>query len=59
MKFIVVENAGYTGEKDVKQFSTFNTARTWMYRNYTYDEVDQLHVDIVLENNHGQRTYEY
>jgi hypothetical protein len=56
-EYIVVENAGYVGERDVKRRPSFKEARKWMAGNYDCDEIDSLHVAICVEVN-GQRTYE-
>jgi hypothetical protein len=56
-EYIVVENAGYEGERDVKRKPSFTEASKWMRNSYDLDEIDSLHVAICVEVN-GERTYE-
>ncbi|SHH47331.1 hypothetical protein SAMN05444169_7628 [Bradyrhizobium erythrophlei] len=55
--YIVVENAGYVGERDVKYHTTLQLAYSWARNNYSDTELDTLHVAICREDKNG-RTYE-
>lgn len=57
-KYIVVENAGYEGETDIREFTSVNAAYRWMKRFYFPDELETLHVVIAREVN-GARSYEF
>ena len=55
--YIVVENAGYEGERDVKNFISYRAALKWLLKNYAEDERDGLHVAIAFEDGNG-RSYD-
>ena len=57
MTYIVIENAGYDGERDIKSFYVFRAALNYMRTHYDDDEIDSLHVAICRESN-GERSYE-
>jgi hypothetical protein len=56
-QYIVVENAGYQGERDVKHKASFIEASKWMRSNYDSMELLDLHVAICVEID-GRRSYE-
>ncbi|WP_199183732.1 hypothetical protein [Novosphingobium sp. HII-3] len=56
-RYVVVENAGYVGERDVHQDADRQAAETWMERTYTAAEIQTLHV-AVAHDHAGHRTYE-
>lgn len=56
--YIVVENAGYIGEKDVFSSMSRKSAEQWVEHNYARDEIESLHVDLAFENAKGERTFE-
>ena len=43
----LVINAGYTGEKILSRWKTHNDAYCAMHENFTPEEQDELHVDIM------------
>lgn len=55
--YIVVENAGYERECDVRTFSDYRSARSFIRSYYEPDEVSSLHVEIAVERG-GERSYE-
>ena len=55
--FVVVENVGEAGERDVVRAPTFGRAFDEQRRRYTPDELDRLHVAIAVETEEG-RIYE-
>lgn len=55
--YIVVENAGYEREHDVRTFPSFRAAAAFIRSQYEPDEVDSLHVEIAVERD-GERSYE-
>lgn len=57
MNYLVVENAGYEGERDVGSFNSWPAAFNFVKRVYTADEQDEMHVAICTEQN-GERSYE-
>jgi len=57
-KFIVVENAGYEGENDRKEFATADAAWKWAKRTYK-SELEDLHVQVAMDKADGSRTYDY
>ncbi|MBN8844821.1 MAG: hypothetical protein J0H88_16390 [Sphingomonadales bacterium] len=63
LKYIVVENAGMVGEADAASFPTFWSARRWMEKYYSADELDReseryLNIHICVEEPNGSRSYE-
>ena len=61
--YIVVENAGYDSECDVRTFNSAAAAWRWMKKHYNHDELDPshpdcLHVEVCREIN-GNRTYDF
>lgn len=61
-RYIVVEKAGYNGERDVAAFTSRTKAETWIDQKYSAVELDLthdecLHVDIACELD-GERTYD-
>lgn len=57
-KYVVVENAGYTKERDIKSFTSFDGAQKFMTAQYEADEIENLHVAIAADLPNGDRTYE-
>jgi hypothetical protein len=57
-EYIVVENAGYDREHDVRRFMVYRSAVNWMHQTYSFNEIDQLHVAICRETANGERSYE-
>lgn len=57
VKWIVVENAGYEGERDVHTAATMYDAYYWLQASYSCLEVTELHVDICQEDSNGEREY--
>jgi hypothetical protein len=55
--YVVVENAGYEGEKDVFEAKTFDEASAWMTKTYSAESIDRLHI-AVARDIAGQRSYE-
>ncbi|QCB42205.1 hypothetical protein E5673_08145 [Sphingomonas sp. PAMC26645] len=60
--YIIVENSGMVGEKDVAKFGTQNAAWAWLNRTYSDVERDHesphcLFPDVCLEQD-GSRTYD-
>ena len=63
LTYIVVENSGMLGERDVKSFRSYPDAASWMERWYTKGERDTsspacLHPDICAVGPDGTRSYE-
>jgi hypothetical protein len=56
-KYIVVENAGYEKECDIREFKNYTEAVKWMESYYEKDELESLHVEICVERD-GERSYE-
>lgn len=56
--YIVVENAGYIGEREVFTHEKRNTAEQWLARNYAADEIETLHVELAFKGDDGERTFE-
>ena len=46
-KFVVVEQAGYDGEYEARDFPTYREASDWMTKKYTKDELDSMHPDCL------------
>lgn len=55
--YVVVQNAGYEGEKDVFEAKTHSEAIAWMNKSYSSTEIDELHVAIAKDIA-GERSYE-
>jgi hypothetical protein len=58
MTYIVVENSGYEGERDVRKFPRYWPAREWVNKTYSEDEREEMHVEICKLTETG-RTYEF
>lgn len=62
-RFVIVENDGYDGEKDITHFPTLRQAFAYQADRYTPDEIESLHVDIRQdwqdENGEWQGEYVY
>lgn len=58
-RWIVVEQAGYVGEQDVHTAANIDAAFAWMNTTYTFEEIDDLHVDVCWEDANGERSYEH
>lgn len=56
-RFVVVENAGYVGERDVHHEVTREAAERWLQGTYTAEEIAALHVAVAHDVG-DQRTYE-
>lgn len=52
--FVVVENVGEAGERDVVRAQTYRQAYDERRRRYTPDELDDLHVAIAVETEEGR-----
>jgi hypothetical protein len=61
MKYVVVENAGYDGEREIKTFSNLIRADDFVRHWYEPDEIETLHVlirkDWVEENGVERREF--
>ncbi len=55
--YVIVEQAGYVGERDVARFDDYWKALAALNADYDRDERDELHVAIAYEAPEG-RTYE-
>lgn len=55
--FVVVQNAGFEGEKDVFESKSYDQSVAWMNRTYSAPEISELHV-AVARDVAGQRSYE-
>ena len=55
--YIVVENSGYVGERDVFETTSYDKAITYINMAYCPEEVDDFHVQVCREVD-GQRSYE-
>lgn len=55
--YVVVENGGYEGEKDVFEAKTFDEAAAWMNKTYTAESIERFHIAIAKDIA-GQRSYE-
>lgn len=56
-RYVVVENAGYVGERDVHEDPDRDAAERWMVQTYTTAEIQALHVAVAYDHA-GRRTYE-
>lgn len=56
-RYVVVENAGYDGERDVHDTSERERAESWMRQTYTPDEIQELHVAVAHDTG-NHRSYE-
>ncbi len=57
--YIVVENAGYVRECDIRSFTNYGKAARYMERLYSDDERRELHVLICKADENGEnRSYE-
>lgn len=57
-EYVVVEQAGYEGEADIRRFDTYAAALRFLDRHYDgREEIEALHVEIACEID-GERTYE-
>ena len=59
MTYVVIENAGYEGEQEIREFTTFTKAYAFVQRQYAIDELETLHVEIAKRLPDGSLTYEY
>jgi hypothetical protein len=55
--YIVVENAGYEGERDVKRCISYGSTCGWLKQFYSESERESLHVAICVESDSGERSY--
>jgi hypothetical protein len=60
-RFVIVENAGYEGEKDITHFPTLREAFAYQRGHYEPDEIEELHVDIRQDwtDENGEEFSEY
>jgi hypothetical protein len=62
-RFVIVEKAGYEGERDITHFPTLREAFAYQRGHYEPEEVEELHVDIrqdwTDENGDLQQEYVY
>ncbi|WP_404478907.1 hypothetical protein [Novosphingobium sp. BL-52-GroH] len=56
-RYVVVENAGYVGERDVHDTPERERAESWMRQTYTPDETQELHVAVAHDTG-NHRSYE-
>lgn len=56
-QYIVVENAGYNGERDVHACGNYFAALRWLDRNYGEEEQREMNVAVCAEIN-GERSYD-
>lgn len=58
-QYIVVENAGYIGERDARKgFPNYHAALDWLNQFYDEDDRETLHPDICYEDENGKRNYD-
>lgn len=57
--YVVVQNAGYVGEKVVHEARTYDDAYCAMHELYQPDEQEELHVDIMRRLESGDLTTEF
>lgn len=55
--YVVVDNAGYEGERDLHEARTFDEALQWRRDNYDGDVIADRHIEIARDVA-GQRSYE-
>ncbi|ARQ95426.1 hypothetical protein [Bradyrhizobium phage BDU-MI-1] len=55
--YVVVDNAGYEGEKDLFEARTFDEAAQWRRDNYDGDVIAERHIEIARDIA-GERSYE-
>jgi hypothetical protein len=55
--YVVVDNAGYEGERDLYEARTFDEALQWRRDNYDGDVIADRHIEIARDIA-GQRSYE-
>lgn len=55
--YVIVENAGYIGERDVARFDDYWKALDALNSAYDRDEREEMHVEIAFDGPEG-RTYE-
>jgi hypothetical protein len=60
-RFVIVENAGYEGERDITHFPTLREAMAYQRGHYEPDEVEELRVDIRQDwtDENGEEHQEY
>jgi hypothetical protein len=56
-EFIVVENAGYEGEQDIRRFKTYREACAFFDKQYDEEDRERIHPEIAVEID-GERSYE-
>ena len=56
--YVVVENAGYVGEAQIREFKALTAAAKWKARQYCGGEAERLHVQIAVMRG-GVLSYEY
>lgn len=57
-RYIVVENAGYVGERDVYNGASWSEAMRWLEAHYDDEDRERLRPDICSEDSDGNRSYE-
>jgi len=55
--YVVVDNAGYEGERDLHEARTYDEALRWRRDNYDGDVIAERHIEIARDIA-GQRSYE-
>lgn len=55
--YVVVDNAGYEGERDLHEARTYDEALQWRRDNYDGDVIAERHIEIARDMA-GQRSYE-
>jgi hypothetical protein len=56
-RYIVVENAGYEGERDAQDCANYQLACEWMTSKYSPEEIEAKHMAICRDVA-GERSYE-
>lgn len=59
MTYLVIENAGYEGERIVHRHKSFRAAYAWVRDRYNTDQLEEMHVDIALERADGSITFDH
>lgn len=57
LRYTVVENAGYEGERDVKTCRKYTEACFWLNEKYSDEELSTLHVAVRRDHPNGTREY--
>jgi hypothetical protein len=55
---VIVEYAGYEGERDTNRFKSYWDALRYLNKNYDEEDRERIHPDIAKDLPDGSRTYE-